>query len=98
MSQLQLKADFIIMVPPDRLAALMGITVVDWTAVNASTNKPKETRHVSLRKVQEQIFAALLQGYEVATDKRDDFTFIRIINRAEIERLNKDSKIEKRNA
>jgi hypothetical protein len=91
-----LKADFIIVIPPDHVLEAMGIKVIDYTAINATTLKPKETRPVSLRKVQEQIFVALLQGYNVSADKKDGFTFIRIVNEKELERLNSEFKIERR--
>jgi hypothetical protein len=93
---IQLKADFIIMIPPDHMVEAMGIKVIDYTLINATTLQPKETTHVSLRKVQEQVFAALLQGYNVSADKERGFTFIRIVNIKELERLNAEFKIERR--
>jgi hypothetical protein len=93
---MQLKSDFIILVPPDHMVEVMGLTVIDYTAINASTLQPKRTPHVSLRKAQEQIFAALLQGYDVHSEKKDGFIFIHIVNPKELERLNAEFKIERR--
>lgn len=91
------RADFVIVIPPDFLAE-MGIEVTDFTAINASTLKPKKSRP-SLRKVQEMIFSALLQGYEVTTDiSKDgqDFSVIKLIPRSEIERVGKEWQVIKR--
>lgn len=76
----------------------MGIEVTDFTVEDPETLRPKKTRP-SLRKVQEMIFSALLQGYEVATEiSKDgsDFSVIKLIPRSEIEALGKQYKVVKR--
>lgn len=101
MSNVEFRADYVIIVPPTHMAEL-GIAVTDFTAINATTMQPKKT-FSSLKKVQEMIFAALLQGYEVVANNNVNtagihgFTVIKLIPKEEVERIGKLWKVEKRN-